>query len=335
MTAPDQYSEAARAAAAAKGNTHEIGETLRQRRAFPVPRGRFAWVTGVISSILLAASTLFWCLLLFPVALLKLMLPLPAVRRRVDPLLNAIATAWVSGNAGWFERIQPAPWDIQGNTGLRYAEWYLVNCNHQSWVDIFVLQQALNRRIPLLKFFLKRQLIYVPVIGLAWWALDFPFMKRHGKAELRRNPALGRQDHEAARRACQKFTLVPTSVMVFVEGTRFSQAKRVAQSSPYQHLLKPKAGGLAVALNAMGKRFRSMIDVTIAYPERVPSFWDLACGRAGPVAVRIRQLPVPPEFCDADYSRDKAFRAEFHHWLGRQWQAKDEEIERLMARREG
>jgi hypothetical protein len=42
---------------------------------------------------------------------------------------------------------------------------------------------------------------------------------------------------------------------------------------------------------------------------------------------------VPPEFCGADYTRDKAFRTEFHHWLGRQWQAKDEEVERLMARR--
>ncbi len=304
-----------------------------RRRSLPVPRGRLAWLTGVVSVALLAASTLFWCLLLFPVALLKLLLPFAAVRRLVDPVLNAIATAWVSCNAGWLAWIQHAPWDVRGNAGLRYADWYLVNCNHQSWVDIFVLQRTLNRRIPLLKFFLKQQLIYVPVIGLAWWALDFPFMKRHGKAELRRNPALGREDQEAARRACAKFSLVPTSVMVFAEGTRFSEAKRVAQSSPYRHLLKPKAGGLAVALNAMGARFRSMIDATIVYPEGIPSFWDFACGRAGPVAVRMRQLPVPPAFCEADYSRDKAFRATFHHWLGEQWQAKDDEIERLMARR--
>ncbi|MFD4837264.1 acyltransferase [Achromobacter sp. NPDC058515] len=298
-----------------------------------MPRGRLAWVTGVVSLILLGASTLFWCLLLLPLALLKLVLPFAAVRRRVDPVLNGIATAWVSCNAGWLARIQRTPWDVQGNTGLRYADWYLVNCNHQSWADIFVLQRSLNRRIPLLKFFLKQQLIYVPVIGLAWWALDFPFMKRHGKAELRRNPALGRQDQEAARRACEKFSLVPTSVMVFAEGTRFSEAKRAAQASPYRHLLKPKAGGLAVALNAMGTRFRSMIDVTIAYPEGAPSFWDMACGRAGPVVVRMRQLPVPPSFCDADYTRDKAFRATFHHWLGEQWQAKDDEIEALTTGR--
>ena len=330
MTFPDQSQNAG--PAAVQPGAAESGTLRPQRRAWPVPRGRFAWMTGAFSVVLLSASTVFWCLLLFPVALLKLLLPLPAVRRRVDPALNAIATAWVSGNAGWFARIQRAPWDVLGHAGLRYADWYLVNCNHQSWVDIFVLQRSLNRRIPLLKFFLKRQLIYVPVIGLAWWALDFPFMKRHGKAELRRNPALGREDQEAARRACEKFSLVPTSVMVFAEGTRFTEAKRAAQASPYRHLLKPKAGGLAVALNAMGSRFRSMIDATIAYPEGIPSFWDLACGRAGQVVVRMRQLPVPPAFCDADYTRDKAFRSEFHHWLGQQWQAKDDEIERLMAR---
>lgn len=333
MTFPDLPPDAARAPAAMPGHAGKPGGSLPQRRAWPVPRGRLAWITGALSVLLLGASTIFWCLLLFPVALLKLLLPWPAARRRIDPVLNGIATAWVSGNAGWFARIQRADWDIQGNTGLRYADWYLVNCNHQSWVDIFVLQYALNRRIPLLKFFLKRQLIYVPVIGLAWWALDFPFMKRHGKSDLRRNPALGRPDQEAARRACEKFSLVPTSVMVFAEGTRFTEAKRAAQSSPYRHLLKPRAGGLAVALNAMGARFRSMIDATIAYPEGIPSFRDLACGRAGRVAVRMRQLPVPPSFCDGDYTADKAFRTAFHQWLGQQWQAKDDEIETLTARR--
>ncbi|MGY2486074.1 acyltransferase [Cupriavidus sp. CP313] len=316
-------------------STSQPPPPLSRRRPAPVPRGRFGWLTGILSWTLLIASTLFWCALLFPLALLKLVLPFAAVRRRIDPMLNGIATAWISGNAGWFAWIQREPWDIQGNEGLRYADWYLVNCNHQSWADIFVLQRSLNRRIPLLKFFLKHQLIYVPVIGLAWWALDFPFMKRHGKAQLRRNPALRRQDQETAKRACAKFSLVPTSVMVFAEGTRFTEAKRAAQDSPYRHLLKPKAGGLAVALNAMGTRFRSMIDVTIVYPEGAPGFWDLACGRAGPVLVRMRQLPVPPAFCEADYGSDKAFRTEFHHWLARQWEAKDAEIDALTPPREG
>jgi len=287
-------------------------------------------VLGAASLILLALNTVFWCGLLFPFALLKLVLPKAVAFRRINPILNRIADAWIASNNLWFDRIQPQPWDIAGVDGLAYAEWYLVNCNHQSWVDIFVLQRALGGRVPLLKFFLKQQLIYVPVIGLAWWALDFPFMKRHKKTQLRRNPELRRQDQETARRACEKFSAVPTSVMVFAEGTRFTEAKRDAQGSPYRHLLKPKAGGLAVTLNTMGARFRSMLDVTIAYPDGAPSFWRFACGRAGRVIVRVKQLPIPENFCTADYGSDSVFRKQFHRWLAQQWKDKDEQISLLI-----
>ena len=205
-----------------------------------------------------------------------------------------------------------------------------MNCNHQSWVDIFVLQHLLNRRIPMLKFFLKQQLIYVPVIGLAWWALDFPFMKRHGKAQLRKRPELRQQDTEATRRACEKFALVPTSVMNFAEGTRFTPAKHRAQASPYRHLLKPKAGALALALNAMGERFRSLVDVTIVYPAGRPTFWDFLCGRTPAITVRVRQLPIPAEFCAGDYAGDPAFRSQFQRWLDQLWQEKDLQITELL-----
>lgn len=293
------------------------------------PRRRLGWLTGLLGATLLAANTVLCFVPIVPLALLKLCLPFPAVRRRVDPWLNRIATGWISRNSQWITRLQPDIWDIEGNAGLRPDDWYLVNCNHQTWVDIFVLQRVLNKRIPLLKFFLKQQLLYVPVIGLAWWALDFPFMKRYSKAQLRRNPARGRKDQETARRACEKFKLVPTSVMVFAEGTRFSEARRLSQSSPYRHLLKPRAGALATTLNAMGGQFRSMIDATIVYPDGVPSFWDLACGRAGRIVVRIHQVDIPEHFCAGNYTGDAAFRSAFHHWLAQQWQAKDQEIEAL------
>lgn len=281
---------------------------------------------------MLALNTLFWCLLLFPLALLKLVLPMPGACRRIDPILNGIARAWITCNGAWFGTIQRHAWDIDGIAGLKRSDWYLVNCNHQSWVDIFVLQRALNGRVPLLKFFLKQQLLYVPFIGLAWWALDFPFMKRHTRAQLRRKPDLRRDDQDTARRACEKFSLSPTSVMVFTEGTRFTETKRAAQASPYRHLLKPRAGGLAVTINTMGSRFRALLDSTIVYPQGAPSFWQFACGRTGPVIVRVRQVPIPPVFCTADYGTDAAFRRNFHRWLAGHWQEKDEEIDGLLAR---
>jgi 1-acyl-sn-glycerol-3-phosphate acyltransferase len=287
-------------------------------------------VRGVIAALLLVLNTLFWCALLFPLSFVKLLLPLHGVRLRIDPVLNAIATQWIAGNSGWMALTQRTVWDVEGVAALRYADWYLVNCNHQSWVDIFVLQHVLNRRIPLLKFFLKQQLIYVPVIGLAWWALDFPFMKRHSVAALKKHPELRQQDRETTRRACEKFALVPTSVMNFAEGTRLTPAKHQAQASPYRHLLKPKAGALALSLNAMGEKFHSLIDVTIVYPGGAPTFWQFACGRVPAVIVRVRQLPIPGEFCAGDYGADAEFRRVFNRWLADLWEEKDRQIDALL-----
>jgi 1-acyl-sn-glycerol-3-phosphate acyltransferase len=288
-------------------------------------------VRGALAALLLAVNTLFWCTLLFALSLVKLVLPARAVRVRIDPGLNAIATAWIACNSGWMRLTQRTAWDVQGVDELRYAGWYLVNSNHQTWADIFVLQHVLNRRIPMLKFFLKQQLIYVPVIGLAWWALDFPFMKRHSAAQLERHPELRQQDRLTTIRACEKFALVPTCVMNFAEGTRFTRAKHAAQGSPYRHLLKPKAGALALALNAMGEKFHSLVDVTIVYPAGAPDFWQFLCGDTPRIVVRVQQRPIPPEFCAGDYAEDAAFRARFQGWLTQLWEDKDAQIGALLA----
>jgi 1-acyl-sn-glycerol-3-phosphate acyltransferase len=289
------------------------------------------FLRGTIALLALVLNTLFWCALLFAFSLVKLAIPLPAVRMRIDPALNAIATRWIACNSGWMKLTQRTVWDVTGVEDLQYEDWYLVNCNHRSWVDIFVLQHVLNRRIPLLKFFLKQQLIYVPVIGLAWWALDFPFMRRHSKAALRAHPELRLQDRDTTRRACEKFALVPTSVMNFAEGTRFSPQKHRAQGSPYRHLLKPKAGALALAMNAMGAKFHSLLDVTIVYPDGTPTFWQFLCGRTRRVIVHVQRLPIPPEFCTGDYGEDSAFRSSLHQWLARQWEEKDQRIEAVLS----
>jgi 1-acyl-sn-glycerol-3-phosphate acyltransferase len=289
-------------------------------------------VRGVITSLLLALNTLLWCAALFPLCLVKLALPVGALRSQVDRGLNTIATRWIAGNSAWMRLTQDTVWDVTGIDGLRYRGWYLVNANHQSWADVFVLQHLLSRRIPLLKFFLKQQLIYVPVIGIAWWALDFPFMRRHSRAALRRHPELRQRDRETTRRACERFARVPTSVMNFAEGTRFTPAKHRAQGSPYHHLLKPKAGALALALNAMGDKFRSLIDVTIVYPDGAPTFWRFLCGETRRIVVRVRALPIPAEYCLGNYEADATFRARFHRWLAGLWQEKDQQIALLMQR---
>jgi 1-acyl-sn-glycerol-3-phosphate acyltransferase len=287
-------------------------------------------VRGILACLALGANTILCTLPLFAFALVKLALPFVFVRRRIDPVLHAFAAAWVAGNSLWMRLLHPTRYDVQGLPAPREG-WFLVNCNHQSWADIFVLQHLLHGRLPMLKFFLKQQLIYVPVIGLAWWALDFPFMKRHGKEALRRNPARRADDHEATVRACRKFALVPTSVMNFAEGTRFTAEKHAQTHSPYRHLLKPKAGAMALTLGAMGEKFDALIDVTIAYSPAIPSFWDFACGRVRQVAVHMERLPVPAEFIGLDYAGNSQGRKRFARWLDALWERKDARMAMLLG----
>lgn len=285
---------------------------------------------GLIATVLMVLNALFWVPILLLFALLKLIIPVKKMRLLIDPILLHIAEAWIAGNSGWMRLTQRTRWDVQGIEGLNYRSWYLVNCNHQSWVDILVLQHLFNRRIPLLKFFLKQQLIWVPVMGLAWWALEFPFMRRHSEEFLQKHPEMRGKDQATTRQACEKFALIPTSVMNFLEGTRFTPVKHQRQKSPYKHLLKPKAGGMALALNAMGDKFQAILDVTIVYPDGAPQFWQFLKGKLKRVVVRVRTLPVPQQLARGDYAGDAAVREAYQKWVHQLWLDKDAQIEALL-----
>ena len=283
---------------------------------------------GAITATLLGLNTLFISLSLVPPALAKLLLPFKPVRRVCDRLMNALASRWVANNNAWIAAVQPAArWDVQGVDGLHARGWYLVSSNHQSWVDILVLQRIFHGHIPFLKFFLKQELIWVPVIGLAWWALDFPFMKRGKGSGAKQN------DLKTTREACEKFKLIPTTVINFVEGTRFTPAKQAAQQSPYRHLLKPKIGGLGIALAAMGEQFEALLDVTIVYPQGTPTFWQLLCGQIDAVTVRVQQREIPATVLGSDPVRDKAYRQRLGQWVDGQWRDKDALIDTLLPTR--
>lgn len=287
-------------------------------------------LVGLIATILMTLNALFWVPILLVVSSLKLVLPFKPVRLLIDPVLLSIAEAWIACNSGWMALTQNTTWDVQGIDGLNPKGWYLVNSNHQSWVDILVLQHLLNRRIPLLKFFIKQQLIWVPVMGLAWWALEFPFMRRHSEEYLRKHPEMRGKDQETTRKACAKYALIPTSVMNFLEGTRFTKAKHAKQQSPYRHLLKPKAGGMALALDAMGDKFQAILDVTIVYPDGAPTFTQFLMGKMRRVVVRVRILPIPRHLMGGDYAQDPAFREAFSQWVQQLWRDKDAQIEALL-----
>ena len=280
---------------------------------------------GVITATLLGLNTLVAFTTMIPPALVKLLVPATGVRNACTRMLNAIANRWVANNNAWIHAVNRSRWDVQGVAGLHKRGWYLVSSNHQSWVDILVLQRVLHGHVPMLKFFLKAELIWVPVIGLAWWALDFPFMKR-GRGHGARS-----SDLKTTREACEKFKRIPTAVMNFVEGTRFTRAKHHAQKSPYRHLLKPKIGGLGIALATMGEQFESMLDVTIVYPHGTPTFWELLSGRLDAVLVRVQPRDIPAEVLGGDPVGDKAYRQRLTAWIEGLWVEKDEQIELLLG----
>jgi 1-acyl-sn-glycerol-3-phosphate acyltransferase len=275
---------------------------------------------GSFSFVVLTLNTIFWTLLLLLVALFKLLIPIEGWRIFCGKLLNRIGRNWVGCNNLGLEVTKRIRWDVQGVNGLQPHEWYLVVANHQSFIDIAVLQKIFHRKTPMLKFFLKKELIWVPVLGIAWWALDFPFMQRTSSAH---------KDLETARKACEKFKLTPVSVMNFVEGTRFTEEKRQKQNSPFKHLLKPKAGGTALVLGTMGEQLTAILDVTIVYPDGVQSLWTFLCRRSMEIKVRVKSLPVTRELF-GDYVADREFRSRFNDWLNRLWGEKDELIETLL-----
>jgi 1-acyl-sn-glycerol-3-phosphate acyltransferase len=285
---------------------------------------------GIIATLLFALNVLFWPILVFFFSILKIVLPFAPLRRLFNRILPWLAENWIACNSGWMSLVQKTKWDVQGLENLNYHGWYLVSSNHQSWVDIFVMQHLLNRRIPLMKFFLKRELIWVPIMGIAWWALDFPFLRRHSFEFLKKNPAQKGKDFDTTLKACEKFAHTPTSVMNFLEGTRFSSAIHAKQQSPYQYLLKPKAGGIALALSVLGDKFHSLLDITIVYPDGVPTFWQFLCGKVKRITVRIAQVELPPNILHGDYEGDQVFRAEVQQWVQQLWQEKDLQIQLLM-----
>ncbi|WP_372777056.1 acyltransferase [Litorivivens sp.] len=281
------------------------------------------WLRGSLSLFLIALSTLFWFIPLILLAFIKLLIPIHGVRALCTRLLIEIATLWIGFNNRLLDTMNRIDWDVSGLDQLRPDDWYLVTCNHQSWADILVVQKVLHRRTPMLKFFLKQQLIWVPVIGVAWWALDFPFMKRYTAEQIAKNPSLKGKDLETTRRACEKFQYTPVAVFNFMEGTRFTPQKHEAQDSPYRHLLKPKAGGTGFVLGAMGKQLHTLLNITLHYPGPSFGFWDLISGRINRIVVRIEALPIPEELRGRNYQEDDSYRFQVQQWVGELWQEKD------------
>jgi len=260
-------------------------------------------------------------------AVLKLLLPISKFRNVMTRWIMRIGEIWIDINARIFGSVNSTRWHTRGLENLSRDKWYLMIANHQTWVDIVALQTQLNRRIPFLKFFIKQELIWFPLLGVAWWAMDMPFMKRYSKSYLAKYPEKKGKDIAATHTACQKFSNTPTTVINFVEGTRFSELKKAKRASTFENLLPPRAGGVALALSSMGSMFDAILDITIVYPNnRPPQFWEMCCGEFHEVVLDIQQRKIEDWIIAGDYANDREYRRNFHRWLGGIWQDKDRKI---------
>lgn len=286
---------------------------------------------GVLVVLLILLNTIVFLPFLLLFAIVKLVIPVTAVRKVCTVIVNGIAWYWIGFNNTLVKLFHKVEWDVRGAQELSRKHWYFVTCNHQSWTDIPAIQYVLNSKIPLLKFFLKKQLIWVPLLGVAWWALDFPFMHRHTKEQIAKRPELKGKDIAATRAACEKFRYTPVTIFNFMEGTRFTPEKQARQNSPYKNLLKPRAGGTAFVFGAMGEMIHTMLDVTIVYPNGKPGIWDYLCGRVDKIIIDIRTREVPERFLGMDYEGNRELRVDFQRWVSEIWAEKDARIEELKA----
>ncbi|MEK6806713.1 MAG: acyltransferase [Pseudomonadota bacterium] len=291
----------------------------------------FAPLTGGFVLLFLITNTIFWATPIYLLTPVKY-LTRGRLRDAVSRAMAHMGQTWAGINVIFSDAVHGTHWDIRGTDVLKPDGQYLVCCNHQTWNDIFVLMKAFGRRAPFFKFFLKQQLIWVPVLGLAWWGLDYPFMKRYTKEQIEKNPELKGKDLATTRIACERYVNQPVTILNFLEGTRFTAAKHARQQSPYKHLLKPKSGGFAFVVSAMGAKLNSLLDVTIVYPEGAMGFWDFLCGHVRSVVVEVRRLEIPPEFFRGSYENDPVFRQQFQDWIAKLWQDKDRLIGEMKAR---
>lgn len=283
------------------------------------------FIFGCVSFSILLINTFLLALLMIPLGIIKFLIPIKTLRVSFTKIIIKIGEAWISINSLWVKNLLNPNIEIIGFESLNKNEWYLTTSNHQSWADIFVVQELTNKKIPMLKFFMKHILVYVPIIGICWWALDMPFLKRYTKEQIKKNPQLQGRDFKEMRKSLNHYSLHPVSVFSYAEGTRLTKEKHAKQNSPFKNLLKPKEGGMALALSVIPS-INFLIDITIIYESPKRSFWDYLCGRLKNIKIFVKKRKIPEIFLNEMLAEDDILRLKFKEWIYEIWKEKDELI---------
>ncbi|HSP84255.1 MAG TPA: acyltransferase [Psychrobacter sp.] len=253
-----------------------------------------------------------------------------------DKTVIKITNHWISSNNALIDNLLPRKdWRINLPDDVHVNGKYLLVSNHQTWVDTSIVQYISEKRLPLTRFFTKFELIYIPIVGQAFYFLDFPMMRRHSKEAIAKNPALKGKDIEEAKRACALLKDKPFTLLNYLEGTRFTKEKHDKQNSPYTHLLKPRAGGLSLAISALGEDIDGILDMTIVYPDGVPTYGDLWKGNIKRLGVDVQYIDIPDDLFagvkNGGYENDEIIKSQMFDWVEKIWQQKDQRISTMLA----
>lgn len=198
----------------------------------------------------------------------------------------------------------------------------MIVANHQQMPDILALMMFgwRKKRLGDMKYFVKDVLKYVPGIGWGMLFLDCLFLKRNWE-----------QDQGAITRTFGRFQEenIPVWLVSFVEGTRITKAK-VEKSREYarskalplfENVLLPRTKGFVAAVGGLRRHLNAVYDVTIAYPDGIPTLWQYLKGWVNEIHIHVRRYPMPEVPTEpgalADWLLDRfrekdRFLSEFH-----------------------
>ena len=245
--------------------------------------------------------------------------------------LFAIARGWLYFNKGFYTWLHQVDWLLEGHENLDPQGSYLVISNHLSYADILAIFVLARGRLPFPRFFLKRELLFVPIFGQALWIYEMPVMKRYTAEYLNRHPEKRGQDLETTRKSCERLQGQPFTIINFAEGTRFTKAKKERVSSPFRNLLKPRAGGVHMVLAHLGDNLTGVLDLTLVYPgKESPSFRDIIFGRVRLAIVHVKQFTL--NGIEAPLKEELKNRngiQKTREWINQLWYEKDRRINQI------
>ena len=190
---------------------------------------------------------------------------------------------------------------------IPYGENAILVCNHQQMTDITLLMALAKGkgRLGDMKFFVKDALKYVPGVGWGMFFMGHFFVKRNwneDRASIEQTFAGILSDN------------IPVWLISFVEGTR-STPKKIEASQAYarekghretQHVLLPRTKGFVASMEGLRGYVDAVYDITIGYPEGVPSLWQFVKGYVPLAHMHLRRYPI------AEMPEDAA---ELNQWL--------------------